>query len=247
MVEIKQIKIFDTIFGELIEKYDPKISSIKTYGVLDENGKCDDPYFVGNDVMIYLKGEKANTYRLLKKFKKDREIVIKKVLIPRNSYNKIIHTPLGTNMLTKYGMLSALSLCKDKSRSHICFRELIHKLFDNINDDTKKEYHEEMETPEIQSELENADIEDPGLVYFIKNMETNRVKIGRTTDIESRLTSLQVCNDCELKVVKTIPCTSDYPSEKLESYIHDIFQAQHIRGEWFKLTDEQLNQEIIVV
>jgi hypothetical protein len=250
MAEIKQLTIFDTIFGDLIEKYDPNIASIKVYGVLDEHKKCTNPLFLVTDVCRYINSDTNNMTHFKNKFKKGTEIVLKKVLIEQNLKGGGKMTKLTeSNMLTKYGLIRAIAFCGKETKAHICFRELIYKLFDHITEsiETIEKYHSEMQSEEIQAELATVEIEDPGLVYFIMNVETRRIKIGRTTDIDTRLSALQVGNDCELAILRTIPCTEQYNSEKLEKYIHDIFAKQHIRGEWFNLTDEQITLEFIIV
>lgn len=112
-------------------------------------------------------------------------------------------------------MIRAVGLCKN-TKSAVAFREFIYCLFDALDaghtyrDPVYSAFHTSMESTDIQDELKHivAD-ETGGIVYFIKNLTTNNIKIGRThDDIEKRLSNLQTGNDCELTLVKTIQCDS---------------------------------------
>lgn len=75
-------------------------------------------------------------------------------------------------------------------------------------------------------------------VYFIRcgKKDKDPVKIGRTTDLETRLKDLQVGNPYELNVLFTLPCISLSHSMKLERFLHrQLYHRHHIRGEWFSL------------
>lgn len=230
MTALNQINIFDTVF-EFAAKYDPEIKNIRVYGVLDEHGKCEDPLFMANDVFGCL-GKKNNIYRDLKNFT-EKETFKKLVIIKIN--------PLECNMLTKYGLIRCISFCNKETKASIAFRYLIYELFDTVNKDVLDKFHTSMTSDDAQDQLTQIDEDDKNyVVYFIKNMETSNIKIGRTNEIETRLIKLQTGNDCELKIIKTIPCESFNDSCKLESSLHSLFHNFHIRGEWFKITDEQL-------
>lgn len=55
-----------------MSKYDPDINNIKVYGILDESGKCKDPYFLLKDVCEYLKGNTDKKYKKeVNRFKKN--------------------------------------------------------------------------------------------------------------------------------------------------------------------------------
>jgi hypothetical protein len=235
--EIKQIDIFDTVFN-FVEQYDPEIKNIKVYGVLDQDGKYKDPYFLITDIMRYMKLGQSNVFKYYKKFVPGKETIKKVIKLKNRLYE--------CNMLTKYGLIRCISLCGNKeTKSAVCFREFIYALFNAIDDGNTnmtpvlQSYENEMNSTEIQSELSQIDeYETGGIVYFIKNLNTNNIKIGRThDDIEIRLSCLQVGNDCELVVVKTIECDS----KTMEKELHLKFADYHIRGEWYKITEEQIN------
>lgn len=74
-------------------------------------------------------------------------------------------------------------------------------------------------------------------VYFIghKNRPDLPIKIGKTNNVKSRLWDLQCSHYTELIVLFTI---SGY--SKLEEDFHNRFSRQHVRGEWFALSQNDL-------
>jgi hypothetical protein len=136
-----------------------------------------------------------------------------------------------------------MTFCNKDTRASICFLKFIHALLKvldehitpSIQKHISESYTESMNTPETQQELKQADEDKQGLVYFIKNLETQNIKIGFTKDLEARLSCLQVGNDCELKVIHTIE-----GEEVLEKEYHQKFADYHVRGEWFRITEEQV-------
>lgn len=72
------------------------------------------------------------------------------------------------------------------------------------------------------------------MVYFISDGEF--IKIGIATNIKSRLCKLQTGNARPLKVVKLI---EGY--RKTERIFHNLFKYERLEGEWFDITEEQVN------
>jgi hypothetical protein len=74
-----------------------------------------------------------------------------------------------------------------------------------------------------------------GVVYFVRAGNSRTVKIGWTSDLASRVRTLQCANSGKLKVLATIP-----GDEGLEGRLHRHFAKSRIRpkGEWFRLTDD---------
>lgn len=67
-------------------------------------------------------------------------------------------------------------------------------------------------------------------VYFIRNEETDAIKIGKCDDDENlidRLQTLQTANSAQLKILAT---TKDYS----EAELHQRFADFRIRNEWFR-------------
>lgn len=67
----------------------------------------------------------------------------------------------------------------------------------------------------------------PSVVYFIQRGK--EVKIGTTTNLQKRLSTLQVCSAEKLKVVATFE-----GGKELETSLHEKFKEDRINGEWFR-------------
>lgn len=65
--------------------------------------------------------------------------------------------------------------------------------------------------------------------YFIRC--NDKVKIGRTQDVQRRLKALQTANPDTLTLL-------GYIEGDLERYLHNKFQKHHFRGEWYYLDQE---------
>ncbi len=83
-----------------------------------------------------------------------------------------------------------------------------------------------------------------GLVYFVTydNVAWRAtlpvIKIGATTDLPKRLSSLSVSSPIKLLVAGTIAAKDPYP---LEKSLHRAFQRDRLNGEWFKLNSKMLD------
>jgi hypothetical protein len=69
------------------------------------------------------------------------------------------------------------------------------------------------------------------MIYFIQSGKNGPVKIGRADDVQKRLKSLQTAHPETLILRAIIP--GDLAEEQ---YMHRLFAAASIRGEWFKPT-----------
>ena len=74
-------------------------------------------------------------------------------------------------------------------------------------------------------------------VYFIYcSVDKNSpVKIGMTSDIESRLSALQTGNPYQLFCKAFIPCHDKDQACKLEAFLHNRLKKSRMIGEWFRL------------
>jgi hypothetical protein len=72
------------------------------------------------------------------------------------------------------------------------------------------------------------------VVYFISNGR-GRVKIGMTSDIQARVSSLQVGNHEALTVLRLVD-----GSAATERWFHKRFASLWITGEWFRYSDEMM-------
>lgn len=73
-----------------------------------------------------------------------------------------------------------------------------------------------------------------GFVYLIRNSMTNHYKIGITNNVQDRLQHLQTANSAKLELLTSVK-TSDPPL--LEKELHTKFAVKRLEGEWFKLTN----------
>ncbi len=80
---------------------------------------------------------------------------------------------------------------------------------------------------------------ESGKVYFIHEAGSEQgFKIGFTRrEIEERIVELQTGNSKELKVYKCVPYQD---CQKLENYLHNRFADKQIRGEWFNVNLEEV-------
>ncbi|MDA3854934.1 MAG: GIY-YIG nuclease family protein [Candidatus Woesearchaeota archaeon] len=69
------------------------------------------------------------------------------------------------------------------------------------------------------------------IIYFALNPQENAIKIGRTKNLDSRLSTLQTGNIHKLRLIAKLPNVS----ASFESHIHDMCKAYHKRGEWFSI------------
>lgn len=85
--------------------------------------------------------------------------------------------------------------------------------------------------------------EKVGYVYFIK-ADTLGVKIGCTSNLESRVKALKVASPHELTLITSVK-SSNYI--ELERQFHEWFKHKHIKGEWYDITDAEIGQALIVL
>jgi hypothetical protein len=71
------------------------------------------------------------------------------------------------------------------------------------------------------------------MIYFIRNTETGRIKIGYSHDPDWRIKNLQTGSDAALEVILKIP-----GGYKEECFLRNQFRDYHYRGEWFNNTGE---------
>jgi hypothetical protein len=77
-----------------------------------------------------------------------------------------------------------------------------------------------------------------GYVYALR-ADNGLVKIGRTVDIEQRLKTLHTMLPYELELLHLLPSSS---IDELECYLHRYFREKRVKGEWFRLTIEDIEQ-----
>jgi hypothetical protein len=92
----------------------------------------------------------------------------------------------------------------------------------------------ELTSNEIANKLLNK--EGNGYVYIIRTLNSTHVKIGKTINITNRLKSLYT-NIGDIYLFGYIYCV-DY--SKIETELHRKYKDKRIRGEWFDLSKEDI-------
>jgi hypothetical protein len=72
-------------------------------------------------------------------------------------------------------------------------------------------------------------------LYFIRNVDTGRIKIGVANNVESRLHDLEMQSGSEMELLGSIRNASE-----LECILHIIFRESRARGEWFEPSEALL-------
>ena len=80
-----------------------------------------------------------------------------------------------------------------------------------------------------------------GYVYFIRDMALGDIKIGIADDYRKRIQSLQTSCPQELKCVAIIQ-SPDF--KDIEKTLHEKYNYRHHRGEWFTITEAEIDKEI---
>lgn len=75
-----------------------------------------------------------------------------------------------------------------------------------------------------------------GYVYFISDGTAVKIGVSRSY-ATTRICTLQMGNPRQLQMVSAIPANDP---EGLESSIHRYLDENHIRGEWYSMTEEDL-------
>jgi len=76
------------------------------------------------------------------------------------------------------------------------------------------------------------------VVYLIEMVGHDLVKIGKTTNVSARLSTLQTGSPYELRLFAVFCGKAECGNGELEESLHHSFAHLRIRGEWFKFTDE---------
>src|SRR3972149_780868 len=73
-------------------------------------------------------------------------------------------------------------------------------------------------------------------IYFISCDALSLIKIGRSADVNKRLSHLQVSVGADLRIIKAVPA-----DPWGEIAVHNKFRHLRVRGEWFKADKELLD------
>lgn len=80
-------------------------------------------------------------------------------------------------------------------------------------------------------------------VYFAHCEQVGATKIGKADDVRKRLTSLQIGSPLPLQLVDTLQDDSG----RLEAALHQWFASKRIRGEWFRITPDDVREVAAMV
>lgn len=71
-------------------------------------------------------------------------------------------------------------------------------------------------------------------VYFVRCLETDRVKIGCSRSVKSRIATLMTQNSTTLR----LECVIKGMGMELEKYIHNVYDEFRHHGEWFDKSEK---------
>ena len=147
-------------------------------------------------------------------------------------FNKVSYLTVQNKELPKY-VLSEQAvlqlLLKYSSEVRANFIKAFKEVKDTLNNIYKLKELEKV-LPELNT--------NSSYVYIIKNMDTNNIKIGVSNDVYKRLNTFRTGNDCQLELVyKSIISSNAY---NIEHSVHEFFKDYHVRGEWFKVREEEV-------
>lgn len=77
-------------------------------------------------------------------------------------------------------------------------------------------------------------------VYFLRAGDDGPVKIGFASDLNLRITEIQIGCPEPLSILRVI----DDGGKTAERWLHKHFKDKRLRGEWFSFTDEMLTIEV---
>lgn len=81
--------------------------------------------------------------------------------------------------------------------------------------------------------------DNEGFVYILKEHKYNTYKIGKTKNVEKRLNEFHVKLPYETTVENLIFCKDHHKAEIL---FHELFKGKRLDGEWFRLTEDDLEK-----
>ena len=82
-----------------------------------------------------------------------------------------------------------------------------------------------------------------GFVYLIRQTVTPYYKIGKSKDPYKRMQRLQIGTPLELQIVSRV---WSFDALRLESALHEYFDAYRVRGEWFDLPSELVGRFVAI-
>jgi predicted GIY-YIG superfamily endonuclease len=227
----------NTLLNGLIETHLSKFLEIRIFShdVDLKDGFCKKPLFKAIDVYRLLIKRCNNETRFYKQFT-DNDIVSDIIYIKK--INGVYTHPKKIKLFTLNGLVKISII-----GNNIQLRELVYSMIRHISDYSAEDLNnhiiqptiEKLNTVEIQNELKQVQELENTVVYFINEENSDKIKIGYTTDLNSRLSTLQRGNSSKLIVLKTHECKTSKEAIDVEQLYHKIYANNHIRGEWFNI------------
>ncbi|MCK8818109.1 GIY-YIG nuclease family protein [Natroniella sulfidigena] len=123
----------------------------------------------------------------------------------------------------KYKQLQLHSFCLELEEVIALYKKLERELtnagyFEKKKDDIKKD-------------------DSVGYVYFLKEVGGNKCKIGLTNDLDRRIGQISPKLPFQVELFHSIKTNCNY---KLENFFHTMFKEKRLNGEWFELTESDL-------
>jgi hypothetical protein len=78
-------------------------------------------------------------------------------------------------------------------------------------------------------------------VYFIRELGSLAIKIGRASEVKRRVGQLQTGNPSKLELLGWLVTEND---AKAELMLHESFIEERIRGEWFSIDQDDVLREL---
>jgi len=95
---------------------------------------------------------------------------------------------------------------------------------------------------DTDSEIINArrrDKRQTNMVVYLIRADNGLVKIGITHDVDARLRALEIASPLGLELIYVI--TAEFErANQVERRLHTLYEAKRVRGEWFALSDEDI-------
>ncbi len=116
--------------------------------------------------------------------------------------------------------------------------------FGLLYEDEVADYLRYIERQGKAPERESSEYEGRTRIYLIRDNATGLVKIGQSQDPERRLKAL-IDQDTLMPTPNDFTLIHHWPAAGLvERQLHCKFASERVRGEWFRLTQEDINELI---
>ena len=148
---------------------------------------------------------------------------------------------------SKYILKNHHNVCKIKNGGIALLFNEVKKLEQHVKELELENKNNEKNIQRIKElELENKNLKEncnnnyTGCVYFINIENTTKFKIGYTKHKpESRLSNLQTGCPEKLILFRYVMCNDPI---KLEKYLHECFDDNKIRGEWYNMDHDDVEK-----